>query len=90
MKRFIHWLKQISQRRSAVDKSMGEGDPDRPFGWFGDDQADSSIFITGSLTTKKSETKASDEAPGSGYTTLCDAENDEDFDPYNSGRFNSK
>lgn len=90
MKRFIDWLKQISQRRSAADKSMGEGDPDTPFGWFGDDQADSSIFNTGSLITKKSEAKVSDEAPDSGHTPLRDAENDEGFDPYNSGRFNAK
>ena len=90
MKRFIDWLKLNSQRRSAADKSMGEGDSDTPFGWFGDDQADSSIFITGSRAKKNSETKVSDEAPGSGQTTSRDAENDEDFDPYNSGRFNSK
>ena len=90
MKRFIDWLKQISQRRSAADKSIGEGNTDKPFGWFGDDQADSSIFNTGSLITKKSETKVSGETPDFGHTSLRDAENDDGFDPYNSGRFNTK
>ena len=90
MKRFIDWLKQISQRRSAADKAMGEGNTDTPFGWFGDDQADSSIFNTGSLNTKKTETKFPDDAPGPGHTSLRDAEHDEGFDPYNSGRFNTK
>jgi len=69
---------------------MGEGDPGTPFGWFGDDQADSSIFNTGSLITKESETKVSEDAPDSAHTALRDAENDDGFDPYNSGRFNTK
>ena len=90
MKRFIDWLKQISQRRSAADKSTGEGNADKPFGWFGDDQADSSIFNTGSLNTRKPETKVSDDAPDPRHTALHDAENDDGFDPYNSGRFNTK
>ncbi len=89
MKRFIDWLKPNSQRKSAADKSKGEGDTDKPFGWFGDDQADSSIFDTGSLNINKSETKASDKEVDSGHTSLRDAENDDGFDPYNSGRFNT-
>ena len=90
MKRFIDWLKPNSQRISAADKSKGEGDTDTQFGWFGDDQADSSIFDSGSLNISKSETEASDKGVDVGQTLFRDAENDEGFDPYNSGRFNAK
>ena len=86
MKRFIDWLKQ----KSGADKTEGKDNADSSFGWFGDDQADSSIFDTGSLNISKSETNASEKAVDSGHASLRDAENDEGFDPYNSGRFNTK
>lgn len=88
MKHLFDWLKPCSQRKLAAEKS--KGDMDKPFGWFGDDQADSSIFMTGSPTVNKSGRTVSDSVPSSGPKSLRDAENDEGFDPYNSGRFNAK
>ncbi len=61
-------------------------------GWFGTDQSDSSVFDTGSLRIEKSEQKNT-----VSHKTLelindspCGGEEETSFDPYNTGRFQSK
>ena len=90
MKRFIDWLRSASQQQSAANKTEGEHSDDSSFSWTDIDQADSSIFDTGSLNIEQSE----DKNPLSHNTP--DFEGDSlraekpGFDPYNSGRFNTK
>ena len=90
MNRLLNWLKPFTRRKSAADATDGENKSDSSFGWFGNDQADSNIFVSGSFNNKKSQSKEAAGAVEPNKSTLIDAENDEGFDPYNSGRFNAE
>ncbi len=105
MKRFIDWLKSGLKQQSAANEAVqapvrvrvkseseGEYSDDSSFSCAWAEQTDSSIFDTGSLNIEKSK----DENAVSHKTlipegdSLCSAEEDIDFDPYNSGRFDTK
>ena len=96
MGRFINWLKSASQQQSAANDA--EDTPvaatsesvDPTFSWSNIDLADSSIFDTGKLTAQKSMDKnpASYNAPDS--ESYLVREEKTGFDPYNSGRFDTK
>ncbi len=103
MKRFIDWLKSISKRQSAANEAEqapvgarleeeGEHSDDSSFHCSWTDQADSSVFDTGSLKIEKSEGKnpVSHKTPDLEGDSLSKAEEDTDFDPYNTGRFDTK
>lgn len=92
MKHFIDWLKPNSRQQTAVDFAEGEYNTDYSYGWIGNDQADSSIFNSGRRTAKKPADKNS--VPPKTLSiegnSLCIEEEDEGFDPYNSGRFKTE
>ena len=90
MKRFIDWLKSASQQQSAANKSEDEHSDDSSFSWTEIDQADSSIFDTGSLVIEKSDggRSAKDQTPDT--TSSTPGLSDKGFDPYNSGRFDTE
>ena len=98
MKRFINWLKSDSQRQSAAKDAeqapvgvRSEND-DSSFSWTEIDQADSSIFDTGSLNIEKSEDQnaPTNKTPDLEGDSLCSAEKDVGVDPYNTGRFDTE
>ena len=104
MKRFTDWLKSDSlQQSAAIDarrasvgarfrsdkETKGDYGIACTVSWVGKDQADSSIFGTGSLNFERN--KATATAPHSTTDQACDLSCDTEdgmgFDPYNSGRF---
>ena len=105
MKFFRKWLKPDPKQQSTVNESEqapvsvrvrseseGEHSDDSSFSCSWEEQADSSVFDTGSLKIEKSEDKNA-----VSYKTLdiegdssCNAEEDTGFDPYNTGRFDTK
>ena len=104
MQRIIKWLRRKTRQQpiaSEVDQRVkarleqekeGEHSDDSSFSWFGIDQADSSIFDTGSLNIEKSEDKnaVSDKMLDLEGDSSCSAEEDIGVDPYNTGRFDTK
>ena len=103
---FSKWLKPGPKQQSAandaelppVDETVSpepetdrEHSGDSSFSWFGNDQADSSIFDTGSLDTKKlaNEVTLSPEAPPAERDSASGVEEDVGVDPYNTGRFDT-
>jgi len=90
MGRFLNWLKSASQQQSAGNKTEGEHGDDSSFSWAEIDQADSSIFDTGKLAAQRAIDKnpASYNAPDS--ESYLVREERTGFDPYNSGRFDTK
>ena len=91
MKRFINWLTSDSRKQSAANEAEGEHSDNYSFSWTEIDQADSSIFDTRSLYIEKSEDKnaVSHMTPDLEGDSLCGAEEDMGFDPYDSGRFDT-
>jgi len=106
MKRFIDWLKPHSQQHSAANEAEqapvgirvrseketeGEHNDDSSCGWSWTDQADSSIFDTGSLIAEKSEDKnaVSHKTLDPEGDLLCSAGEDMGVDPYNTGSFDT-
>ena len=107
MKRLLEWLMPgppqkfsrcklgqapVSQRVRPKAVTKDEHVDESSFCWFGTDNADSSVFDTGSLRIGKSE-----EGSALAHKTLepindppCGGEEDCGFDPYNSGRFKSE
>ena len=92
MKRFINWLKSDSQKQPAANKTEGEYSDDSSLSWTEIDQADSSIFDTGSLNIEKSEDQnaPTNKTPDLEGDSLCSAEKDVGVDPYNTGRFDTE
>ena len=102
MKRIIRWLRRDKSRPSETDqhdvgvelkqKTEGEHSVDSSFYLSWTEQADSSIFNTGSLNIEKSEDRNSvyHKTPNLEGDSLCDAEENTGLDPYNKGRFDTK
>ncbi len=81
----------IGVRVRSEEGTEDEHSDDSSFSWFGINQADSSIFDTGTLVTEKSEDK---NAVSHSTLRLEDdpspsAEEDIGVDPYNTGRFDT-
>ncbi len=99
MKRFIDWLKPDSQQQSAANSAerapvsvrLGTKSHDSTFSLSWTNQADSSIFDTGSLRIEKSEDRNSISHGTLGLEgdSLCSAEEDTGFDPYDTGRLDN-
>jgi hypothetical protein len=85
MKRFINWLKSGSQKQPAANKTEGEHSDDSSLSRTEIDQADSSIFDTGSLTIEKSDavSPAKNQSPDT-------TSSDNGVDPYNTGSFDTE
>ncbi len=105
MKFFRKWLKPDPKQQSAANEAEqapvsakvrsetdGGHSDDSSFRWFGNDQADSSVFDTGSLKIEKSKDRnaVSHKTPDLEGDSSCNAEEDTGFDPYNTGRFDTK
>ena len=105
MKFFRKWLKPDPKQQSAANESEqipvsvrvrseieDEHSNDSSFSCSWADQADSSIFNTGSLKIEKSEDKkaVSQKPPDLEGDSSCNAEEDTGFDPYNTGRFDTE
>ncbi len=107
MKRLIEWLMPnppqrlapcnadqapVSVRVRLTAETKDEHVDEPPFGWFGTDNADSSVFDTGSLKIKKSEKEnaVSHRRLELVGDSPCNSGDDTGFEPYNSGRFKSK
>ena len=90
MGRFLNWLKSASKQQSAGNKTEGEHGDDSSFSWAEIDQADSSIFDTGSLVIEKpvGGRSAQDQTPEASSSTP--GLSDKGVDPYNSGSFDTK
>jgi len=90
MGRFLNWLKSASQQQSAGNKTEDEHGDDSSFSWTDIDQADSSIFDTGSLVIEKPDIgrPAKNQTPDA--TTSARALSDNGVDPYNTGSFDAK
>ncbi len=92
MKRFIDWLKSASQQQSAGNKTEDEHGDDSSFSWTDIDQADSSIFDTGSLVIEKSEDRNAVSqkmlSPQGGSSRSV--EEGIGVDPYNTGSFDAR
>jgi len=99
------WLKLDPKQQSTVNESeqapvgaevRSESEADRSddssFGRSWEDQADSSVFDTGNLKigTVGDKNTASRKAPHPEADSPGDAEEDTGFDPYNTGRFDTK
>ena len=104
MKLFSKWLKPGPKHQSASndaelapldatvsaeERTDREHSGDSSFSWFGNDQADSSIFDTGSLDTKifANKVAVSAKVPAAERESLSTDEEDVGVDPYNTGRF---
>ncbi len=107
MIRFIKWLRRNRAQQSAAsraeqapvsvrvrseEETEGAHRDDSAFSWSWADQADSSIFDTGSLITEKSEDKndVSHQTPDLEGDSLPGTEEDVGVDPYNTGRFDTE
>jgi len=102
MKRIIRWLRRDKSQPSESDHhDVGVGLKQKTEGEYGDDssfylswtdKADSSIFDTGSLNIEKSEDRnaESHKTPNLEGDSLCAAEENTGFDPYNTGRFDTE
>lgn len=107
MKRLIEWLMPnppqqlapckadqapVSVRVRPKAEAKDEHVDESSFGLFGTDNADSSVFDTGSLKIEKAEKEnsVSHRTPELVDDSPCNGEDDTGFDPYNSGRFKSK
>ena len=113
MQRILKWLRREAPRQSTAlevnhpdvgskvtpgQETQDEYSTESSFSWFEDDQADSSIFDTGSSIIEKSEDakSESDNENAVGVSTLNLEKdlwpNDEDIgvDPYNTGRVDNE
>ncbi len=104
MQRIIKWLRRKTRQQSIgseVDqrvkarpeqKNEDEYSDDSSFSCSWVDQADSSIFDTGSLNIEKSEDKntVSHKTLDQEGDSLCSADEDTGVDPYNTGRFDTE
>ncbi len=105
MKFFRKWLKPDPTQQSTVNgseqapvsvrvrsESEGEQNDDSSFSWPWADQADSSVFDTGSLKIEKSKDRnaVSHKTPDLEGGSLSNAQEDTSFDPYNTARFDTK
>ncbi len=105
MKFLRKWLKPDPKQQSSANESEqapdsvrarsetdGEHSDDSSISWFGNDQADSSVFDTGRLKIEKSKDRnaVSHKMPDLEGDSLSDAEEDTGFDPYNTARFDTK
>jgi len=82
----------VSVRARSEEETEGEHSDDSSFHCSWADQADSSVFDTGSLRIEKSEGKnaVSQKPPDLEGDSSCNVEEDTGFDPYNTGRFDTK
>ena len=97
MKFLRKWLKPDSKIQSSANESEqartnGEQTDESSVGWIGNDQSDSSVFDTGSLRIEKNKFSeaASQRPPDLEGDSSRNGEEDTGFDPYNTGRFDSK
>ncbi len=112
MKRFLKWLRRDTPQQSIASeadrgdvgadvrpnqKTEDENSAESSSTWFGIDQADSSIFGTGSLDIEKSEDakSESDNENTVGVSTLNLEEelwpdDEAGVDPYNTGSFDTE
>ena len=105
MKFLRKWQKPNPKQQSSANESEqapvsvrarsetdGEHSDDSSFHCSWADQADSSVFDTGSLKIEKSEDQnaVSRKTPDLDGDLSCNAEEDTGFDPYNTGRFDTK
>jgi len=105
MKRVIRWLRrdtpqhsitgEVDQRDIGVrpnQKTEGEHSDDSSISWTEIDQADSSIFDTGSLKIEKSEdgNTVSQNMPSPEGSSSRSAEEGIGVDPYNTSSFDTK
>ena len=102
MKRIIRWLRRDKSQPSETDqrdvgvrpkqKTEGGHSDDSSIYLFWPEQADSSIFNTGSLNIEKSEDRnaVSHRTPDPEGDSLCAAEENTGIDPYNTGRFDTE
>ena len=105
MKFIRKWLKLDPEQQSTVNeseqapvgaevRSESESDhsDDSSFGRSWEDQADSSVFDTGNLKigTVGDKNTVSRKAPDLEADSSANAEEDTGFDPYNTGRFDTK
>jgi hypothetical protein len=105
LKRIFKWLRRDPPQQTIASEADqgdvgvrpdqttdGEHSDDSSLSCSWADQADSSIFDTGSLNIEKSEDKnaVSHETPDLEGDLLCGAEQDTGVDPYNTGRFDTK
>ncbi len=105
MKFFRKWLKPDPKQQSAANEaeqapvsvgvnseSEGEHSDDSSFSCSWADEADSSVFDTGSLKIEKSENKnpVSHKPPDLEGDSSCDAEENTGINPYNTGHFDTK
>ncbi len=101
MKRIIKWLRRDTQQQSAVKEAgpapvrirseeEGEHSDESSFDCSWADQADSSIFDTGSLVLEKTDAgrPAKNQSPDT--TSSVQALTDNGVDPYNTGRFDTE
>jgi len=100
MKRIFKWLRQDTPQQSEVDqrdvgfrpkqKIEGEHGDDSSLYLSWPDQADSSIFDTGSLVLEKTDAgrPAKNQSPDT--TSSAQALTDNGVDPYNTGRFDNE
>ncbi len=81
-----------SARVRSDEETEGKHRDDSSFNGSGIDQADSSIFDTGRLKIEKSADRnaVSHKTSDRGGASSCDADEDTGFDPYNTGRFDTK
>jgi len=102
MKRIIRWLRRDKSQPSETgqhdvdvglkQKTEGEHSDNSSIYLSWPEQADSSIFNTGSLNIEKSEDRnaVSHKTPDLDGDSLSAAEEDTGIDPYNTGRFDTK
>ncbi len=102
MKRIIRWLRRDKSQPSETDqhdvgvgleqKTEGEHIDDSSIYLSWPEQADSSVFDTGSLNIEKSEDRnaAAHKPSELEGDSLSAAEEDTGIDPYNTGRFDTK